>query len=321
VKKVFNNTRICQIVYDWKHDPIEIPPNCVFPSRNVGQFKVCPNISKYLESAKRLLAIRRFALGDVLMLLCVLRELKSYYKIDHITLATSGMLAAHPVINQLNFSADLIVPISGVSKLSYDAACHLDGWLELDHMSDEFSSKHRVDLYREFFGLPTGRSPDWSGFETRVSAEYFVFCPAGRRIYNSLSPRLAEEIKTALSRHKKVVTISDENRVEDDKLVDIIAGASVLVTVDSGPLWIAHYTATPVVFLSGPTKPEQRVSYHPLYPDGVETVQLAERVGCSSCFERAANCNFSAACMKNDREAKAIASEVVRKVGKVRWKR
>jgi len=321
VRKVLNNTQISQIVYDWKYDPIEIPPNCFFPSRNVGQFKVCDSISEYLKSAKRLLVIRRFALGDVLMLLCVLRELKAYYKLDHITLATSGMLADHPVINQLNFSADLITSTSRLDKISYDAACHLDGWLEMDHISDKFAFKHRIDLYREFFELPTGKDPDWSGFEIKVSSKYIVFCPAGRRIYNSLSLKLTKEIEKGLSRHKKVVLISDENRVEDDKLVDIIAEASVLVTVDSGPLWIAHYTATPVVFLSGPTKPEQRVSYHPLYPDGVETVRLAERVGCSSCFERAVGCNFSAACMKNDREAKAIASEVVRKVGKVRWKR
>ncbi len=322
MRKVLNKTGISQIVYDWKQDPIEIPNNCVFFTRQRSIFSSLDSLAPLLLRARRLLLIRRFALGDILMLFPVCRELRKFYGVSHITLATTTMLAESPVLDMLNDGAvDRIISTDLLDRISYDVACHLDGWLELDHLKEPFKRKHRVDLYREFFELPTNAMPDWGTLEKEVSARYLVFCSGGRRLYNSLSPTVAKAIEAKLSKRKKVVLLSDTNRVPDSDLVSIIGGAAALVTVDSAPLWIAHYTATPIVFLSGPTRPEERVIYHPLYPDGVETVMLAEKIGCEACFERAVDCQFTAACMRNDREAGEIAREVWEKVERVRWKK
>ena len=44
-----------------------------------------------------------------------------------------------------------------------------------------------------------------------------------------------------------------------EKFFSTIAKAKCLITMDSSPLWISHFTRTPVVVLFGPTRDSERL--------------------------------------------------------------
>jgi hypothetical protein len=71
------------------------------------------------------------------------------------------------------------------------------------------------------------------------------------------------------------------------------------VTMDSGALWMAHIAACPVAVILGPTKPEQRITYHPLYREGrARAACLNDIIGCPACFEAAKACGMKYSCIR-----------------------
>jgi len=67
--------------------------------------------------------------------------------------------------------------------------------------------------------------------------------------------------------------------------------------MDSGPLWLSHFTETPVVVIFGPTNPDARLPYHPLYPEKVKAVETNKHINCKRCYEAAERCNHEFKCL------------------------
>jgi ADP-heptose:LPS heptosyltransferase len=88
--------------------------------------------------------------------------------------------------------------------------------------------------------------------------------------------------------------------------------------MDSGMLWMAHAASCPVLVLLGPTREEERVSLHPLYPEKAKSISIAEMIGCQACFETQKFCKRNISCMKDfneDQLLETIKSKLIEIVG------
>lgn len=91
--------------------------------------------------------------------------------------------------------------------------------------------------------------------------------------------------------------------------IALLRHVDLCVCFDSGVLWMAHAAAAPVLCLMGPTRESERLTYHPLYPDGAQAVKLNELItvggkrGCEPCFEAATACNGTHACMQRQADS------------------
>lgn len=79
--------------------------------------------------------------------------------------------------------------------------------------------------------------------------------------------------------------------------ISLIEHLDLLICMDSGPLWMAHCANCPILAILGPTRPEERISLHPRYPQLAEAVCLNQLIGCEACFEAARACNGAYRCM------------------------
>ena len=298
-----------QVFYDWKNDPEEVPPRFIAdilgtvprPKDNIYPVK---SVDSFLKSAKTVFVIRNFALGDVLLLIPVMRELREKYPNIRLMLGTRPEIYDTPYITTLaNGLFDVVGDPYRLRKKEYDVGVLLDGVLERDHRMPKYSSKHRVDIYRDFFNLKTGQHPSWAwGVENVIGTKGAVFASGGRNPVKQLNPHAADYIDRQLrKRFKKVLHVREELfRVPDSVLLETIRDARVLVTMDSAPLWIGHFYNTPTVLLTGPTRGSERLTYHPLYPEGVHEVSMSHMIACEPCFESRKNCRGNIYCMSLD---------------------
>lgn len=109
--------------------------------------------------------------------------------------------------------------------------------------------------------------------------------------------------------------------------IEVLKRCELCVCFDSGVLWMAHAATCPVLCIMGPTRPAQRLVYHPLYDQGkVQAVQLNDLIvldgrsgkpGCEPCFERAERCKGSYACMQRqpDSVVSVIADKALAMLG------
>jgi ADP-heptose:LPS heptosyltransferase len=86
--------------------------------------------------------------------------------------------------------------------------------------------------------------------------------------------------------------------------------------MDSGILWLAHVASCPVLTLLGPTREEERVSLHPLYPEKAKSINIANMIGCTPCFETKARCGGKVNCMNNFDRAKLL-EEIKLKISEI----
>lgn len=95
--------------------------------------------------------------------------------------------------------------------------------------------------------------------------------------------------------------------------IHLLRRADLAVTFDSGALWMAHAAPVKTLAILGPTRPEQRITFHPLYPAGARAVALNELIDCPACFEAAKACAGAITCMRGqpdwDRVIELIGSE------------
>lgn len=112
--------------------------------------------------------------------------------------------------------------------------------------------------------------------------------------------------------------------------IELLKHVDLCVCFDSGVLWMAHCAPCPVLCIMGPTRPEQRLTYHPYFPAGAravclnETVELkvkggGKKTGCPACFERAEACSKTFACMQaNPTAVQRIVAAAEEMLGPVR---
>lgn len=269
---------------------------------------------------------RTFALGDILMLTPVFNWLKEEYPACNLYLATTfGFLGLFKYWELIH-----TIETRRILGLDYDVGYYLDGIVEQDHNEGPESQKHRLDIYCEFLGIPTIKDPIFSlpyGEDERQWANAVVsaFKDEGKpvvamQVYGSTEIKrlpLGKVMRIALELNKVcsivmvhnfkegpgpggVLDLSGQTSVH--QLTALIDSVDAVITMDSGVLWIAHCTSTPVIALLGPTREQERLSYHRNY----FVVNLAKMIGCEPCFERRTKCEGKIQCMKESPEDKII---------------
>lgn len=310
-----NQTDTGQTFYDEYRNPISVPPKyAVDLSLLDGCWgSVLRPIHNFLEECvdSRIVVQRTFSLGDTLMLVPVLRELKRL---------------GYEVIYQANEKYRELLRLLEVKTRPIntlgDPTILLDGVVERDHREPALQKLHRVETFAHAVGLrELPKTWDWNCALSKFpeladpwsDEPYVVFqgCGAGKQrgllqdtVQFVLDALMAEGIRTLYIGEPMGLEVLDPKFTKlqfvNSKLPEVvswIAKARCVISMDSSPLWISHFTKTPVVLILGPSRKEQRVSLHPLYPEGVATIELNKEVHCASCFEVAKKCGYKYNCL------------------------
>ena len=307
-KFAVNKTSTIQSFFISTVNPLTIQPNqAVDTSQIHGDFpdilQPINSFIKYLDTkkAKRFYIYRTFALGDILMLVPVIRELRKRGYDPYL----KTIRWARPVLELLGIESSILRPQH--SPEEHDYGIMMDGLVEQDHMRPKLSKIHRVDIYFEALGIEKmPKKLDWNmNFDklppSGLKGKYVVLQTAGSTVKKRLSFETRQSLVKALRQDGvHVVTIGEGSSLSLEKLFAIIAGAKCLITMDSGPLWISHFTKTPVVGIFGPTRPSERMIYHPLWPDKAVGIRLNDKMKppCKSCFESSRRCNDRMDCLR-----------------------
>lgn len=300
----YNGTKVPQVFFDTRFNSVNLPPRFAFTFDGLSKSQASSlnkhsNIKSLINSASKILFVRNYALGDILMLLPVLREFKNTYPDKKIYFATTYELARNYFIR--HFASGIVNRLYDNYQTveDYDLGILLDDVVERDHTIKEYSDKHRVDIFRECLSLPTGHAPVWNTAPTWVGFHGIIFCSGGKKPIKQLSLDTADYFLQQLSRRKFRNLLHVREGLPfppPEQFLLALQNARVLITMDTAPLWMAHYTRTPVVFLSGPTRGAQRISYHPLYPEGAREVSFSQELRCKPCFENNYDCHLVPKC-------------------------
>lgn len=276
---------------------------------------------------------RSGAMGDLLMLRAAASAVKRTYP------GLDLVLRCQPALAHL-FAADPVWSVWPIGqakpkKLEGAAVVSLDQVVEVDHRGKEV---HRVELFMKAMTndaialvetdwvLPVpadvARWVDaWLGKRRLRRAERTLPLVAlqvrGSGPMKSLPREQVEAISRRLESRANVVLIEakEEHVWGGDRIyqmtgrdalhaLELLRHVDLTVCFDSGVLWMAHCAPSPVLAILGPTRPEQRISLHPRFPDGAHSVSLNDlivldgKTGCPPCFERAEACRGSYACMQ-----------------------
>ena len=247
---------------------------------------------------KRFCIIRTYALGDVLMLVPVIRALRRRGYDPFMRTIKEWQ----PVLDLLDIEVEAM---EQSFRFVDDWGINLDGTLEQDHFRPTISKIHRIEIYFMALGMrKMPRKLDWRlNLEklpkTDIKGDYICLQGAGSRKVKQLP---LDSINYIRKRFKEkgidVIMISNENKMSIKGLFALIASAKTVITMDSASLWISHFTKTPVVVLFGPTRASERLTKHPLYPEKAVGVALNEEINCESCFESVKGCGGKIDCLK-----------------------
>jgi len=327
MKKIFNyginTSRIHQGFYRSGGDnsPVNVAPNCAIEISELPRLNVIqpiPSVIKYFKGKgiTRFYMRRTFAMGDVLMLVPIVRYLRTLGFDPYIKTRDKyiGILELFGIETRpLGFGPD-------------GAGIELDRTVELDHSHPEMQKLHRINIYLTALGFDKfPEKLEWGYDKKKFPAfeelkdfkfkkkDYMIFQGSGSTRAKSLSKERIEDIINALNRKgRKVVYIGNSVRLNLEKpemvqmacvrynflqLFSMFENARAALIMDSGPLWLSHFTRTPIVVIFGPTDPSTRLTYHPLYPKKVRAVETNKHINCKRCYEAAARCEHKFKCL------------------------
>lgn len=271
------------------------------------------------KKARKIYLQRTFSLGDVLALVPVVRYLKMLHYKPYIR----TLPQYHEILNYLG------IKYQSVDESTEHHGIILDWQVELERIDLRLSYFHRVNLYATALGLKGVENFDWNWgceleklpkFDFDLDTDpYVIFQGKGSLLQKSLDNKVIGQLIRAMNLDGiRVVYIGEVIEEFEDidermtkflfktrgllELFSWIARAKCLLCMDSGPLWISHFTRTPLVAILGPTRPEERISFHPLYPEGATAVQLNKEINCESCIERAEACGGKISCFRQKSE-------------------
>jgi len=247
---------------------------------------------------------RTFSLGDTLMLVPVLRQISS--------------LGYSPYIRTLPQYKEILellgIEVDTHNRLRKTPGLMLDQVVEKDHHDPKMQKMHRVEIYSRAVGLKWGYTPDWHmpliGFPDNPVKfdKYIVFQGMGNTEKRGLPKHVVQDIIHFLNLEDiNVVYIGGKIDLEGDadfrfmnqtipELFSIIKDAKMVISMDSSPVWVSHFTKTPLTAVLGPSRPEERLSLHPLFKTDVTALKLNEWIKCKPCFERAVECENKVTC-------------------------
>jgi len=291
----------------------EIAPITVFPNQALDVSEIYGETSGVLQpidsfldylgkkKIKKFCICRSYAMGDLLLLVPVIRALRKQGYDVHIRTTK----AWRSILDLL----DIEMQITEHNTHPEDWGINLDGILEQDHFRAELQEMHRCDIYFKALGVKKiPKKLDWSlDFKklpkVDVEGDYIAFQYQGSTKMKQLSANTGNWIIKAFEEKGiSVVQISEDKRMSVEKLFATIAKAKLLITMDSSPNWIAHFTKTPTILLLGPTRASERITKHPLYPKKAVSVALNKEINCPSCFEQTQRCENRVDCLQLEPE-------------------
>lgn len=323
----FNTSRVPEVFYRRSDvEPVVVYPGFCFDEEilnipSLPCIKDGVRLERYLEENPEgtVLFYRTFALGDILVLTPIFNDLKSKYPRAKIILATASRY------KEIFKYWDIlkVVLASGVDSQTYDIGYMLDFIVEKDHRGDRFSYMHRLDIYCEHIGWPVPKDPIFSlpyGEEEKEWAEkvvgglrhsgkpVLVMQAFGAMWFNRFPKEKVERIASETAKVCSVVLVYDykidfeiegvlnlTGRTTVHQLAALIDHADIVMTMDSGILWVAHCTKTPIIVMFGHTRAREKMAHHRNY----YAIDLAKMVGCQSCFGRRTRCSGEVFCLNN----------------------
>jgi len=298
-------------------DSIKVEPLAVFDFTRARMPSCFRPITNFMDEMRalghtRFYIQRTYALGDVLTGVPVVRWLRS--KGWDAFMRVTG---SHAELMNL-----LGVPhVASHVRLDKPAPGLIADWLlERDHTDPRLGAFNRTHIYFKALGIDIPTEPlDWSCDLERwpqptmeLPERYVVMAGWGANSRKQLARTSIERVLKALNEQGTHVlynggpvnisadphmTLQLAKRLSVPELFHVIARADTLITVDSGPLWIGHFTATPTIAVIGPSHWRQRCMLHPLWPEGVATIQMDEWAGCKSCTENGRQCAATYRCL------------------------
>jgi ADP-heptose:LPS heptosyltransferase len=328
-----NTSNVVEMFYRTDGEPIEVHPRFCFEDgalrgRGMAHLPDGPPLAELIEKKNDLSICfwRTFALGDILVLTPIFNWLKEMYPACSIYFATVSLY-----LDLFKYwDAVRSVGKRHVFTIDYDVGYYLDGVVEKDHREDRFSYMHRLDINCEFLGIPVPKDPIFSLpysekeklWAEKTIAEFaspnkpvMVMQVSGAMWFNSLPLPKVKAIAEGLSEVCSLILVHNSRGPLDlpnvlnlagkttvHELAAIIDSADVALTMDSGTLWVAHCTKTPIIAMFGHTRAEEKMAHHRNY----HAIDLAKMVGCQSCFGRPAKCNGAADCLTRSDEKQII---------------
>ena len=250
---------------------------------------------------------RTFSLGDTLMLVPVYRRLREIGYSPYIR-----TLPQYIKILQL-----LGVEVQDVKNMKKTPGIMLDFVVEKDHVDPKMQKMDRVEIYSRAVGLSLDYIPNWSMDISKLPEapvgfkDYVVFQGSGATAKRGLPKNVIQDIIYFLNLEEvNVVYIGGNMQLDGAKeftefrfmnqtiseLFSIIYGAKLLISMDSSPIWVSHFTGTPLMAILGPSRVDERLNLHPLLKTAVRALKLNEWIDCKPCFERAVECNNKMTC-------------------------
>ena len=303
-----------------------VGPNEVFDRRQtsvpVDQFSYFEKFDiSQMYDIDTVVLVREYALGDLIQLIPVVREFKKKKNVNRVIISTADRFVTYlsKLFSDITFST--LLDSSHTKKIGIKV--NLNGVLEADHsLQNEQRNVHRVSIYSDFLGMSaTLDEDDWGVvMKKKVSGKLF-FNEADTVI--AVQIRGSGKMKTlpyefvrrmslsvAAMGYKVLLIDQDASKGFEGKniinacgkmnIIDIVANlekCKCVLTMDSGVLWLAHVANCPVIAFLGSTRASERISLHPQYPEKAISINLAEHIGCTPCFETCSRCKGSIDCM------------------------
>jgi len=265
------------------------------------------NLLSVVNEGDRVYLWRTFSLGDTLMLIPVVRKLKE--------IGLKPYIRTEAEYTQLLTLLD--IEAHDVSWPTNDVGVIFDYVVERDHDHPQLQKMHRVLTYANGVGLRNEHFWDWNcnleNFpEVNVPEKYIVFQGIGNSSWRGLTSDTIQRLITAFELSDiKVIYIGTHvplkvngtillyQKASLTELFSLIAKARCVISMDSSPLWVSHFTKTPVIAILGPSRKEERLLLHPLWPDAAIAIELNKLINCQSCFEKMDACKQKCDCLHN----------------------
>lgn len=260
---------------------------------------------KYLENRnfKYKIGIKRAgAIGDVLLATPIIEAIKYIYPLSNITMITSC-----PDVLEGNKFLHKVLPTANHNTF--------DIFFNLDNAYENIQDIHIVDAYANVCGLDKDNvgkvSLEPSNYDLGIEDEYVVFHPGGTSwVGRNWSQDRFDEIANRVKELGYSVVLIGDARVPEitcnldlrgktniAQTAHIIAGAKLLVGIDSLPLHIAQSQNTPAVVFFGCVNPEYRI-----INDNVVGVN-AKELACIGCHHwNNLHKNVTGVCVRADGE-------------------
>lgn len=259
---------------------------------------------------------RTYALGDILMLIPVLRQMKKHYNIRHVVLE----------YGKQTFNPELFPDIECVKKYNGQYDYYIDfenELLEQDHnLTLGLTDVPRITLYQRFLGLPETTELDYSFVEDMSN---MLFDPVKEKVvftaFNSSSSIVRKLTDSFIQYIVKYLNFIGFKPMFVDN-IPIIDGCDAIyaykkttpqqaitnmkyckfcITIDTGSLWFSHFAKIPTIVLTGSTPKYVRMDYHPLKKSGKALgIDMRKYCGCKyDCGGTGTYCLKHAPCMNN----------------------